>query len=42
MLKSILDAADRRFLIIDHTKLYRKGLYRIAPRGRFDSILSDR
>ena len=42
MLKSILDAADKRFLIIDHTKLHRKGLYRIASRGRFDAILTDR
>ena len=40
-LRKILDAADRRYLIADHTKIGRKGLYRIAPRGAFDEILTD-
>ena len=39
MLKKVLDAADRRYLIIDRTKLKRKGLYRIAARGGFDAVL---
>ena len=38
----MLDAADKRYLIIDHTKIGRKGIYRIAARGGFDAILTDR
>ena len=39
ILRKVLDAADRRYLIIDHTKIGRKGLYRIAARGGFDAVL---
>ena len=39
MLRKVLDAADRRYLLIDRSKLRRKGLYRIAARGAFDEIL---
>ncbi len=42
ILRRVLDAADRRYLIIDHTKLGRKGIYRIAARGGFDAILTDK
>lgn len=42
ILRKVLDTADKRYLLIDHTKLGRKGLYRIAARGGFDAILSDR
>ena len=42
MLRKVLDAADKRYLLVDHTKFGRKGLYRIAARGGFDAILSDR
>ena len=42
ILRKVLDAADKRYLLIDHTKLGRKGLYRIAARGGFDAILTDR
>ena len=42
ILRKVLDAADKRYLLIDHTKLGRKGLYRIAARGGFDAIISDR
>lgn len=42
ILRRVLDAADKRYLLIDHTKLGRKGLYRIAARGGFDAILTDR
>ena len=42
ILRKVLDAADRRYLLIDHTKFGRKGLYRIAARGGFDAIISDR
>lgn len=41
MLKKVLDAADRRYLIVDRTKIRRKGLYRIAARGGFDAIISN-
>jgi len=41
ILRKVLDAADKRYLIADHTKLGRKGLYRIAARGGFDRIISD-
>ncbi len=41
ILRRVLDAADRRYLIVDHTKLGRKGIYRIAARGGFDAILTD-
>lgn len=42
MLRKVLDAADRRYLIVDHKKIGRKGLYRIAACGGFDAIISDR
>ena len=42
ILRRVLDAADKRYLIIDHTKIGRKGIYRIAARGGFDKILTDR
>ena len=42
ILRKVLDAADKRYLLIDHTKLGRKGLYRIAARGGFDAIITDR
>lgn len=41
MLRKVLAAADRRYLIIDRSKLKRKGLYRIAARGGFDAIITD-
>lgn len=41
MLRKVLDAADRHYLLVDHTKLGRKGLYRIAARGGFDEIITD-
>lgn len=33
--------ADRHYLLVDRTKLGRKGLYRIAARGGFDAIVTD-
>ncbi len=41
ILRKVLDAADRRYVIADHTKIGRKGLYRIAARGGFDAIITD-
>jgi DeoR family myo-inositol catabolism operon transcriptional repressor len=41
MLRKVLDTADKRYLIVDHKKIGRKGLYRISARGGFDAIISD-
>ena len=41
ILRRVLDIADRHYLLVDHTKLGRKGLYRIAARGGFDAIITD-
>jgi DeoR/GlpR family transcriptional regulator of sugar metabolism len=41
MLRKVLDSADRRYLIVDRTKLGRKGLYRISARKAFDAIIAD-
>jgi len=40
LLRYALDAAGKRFLIVDDTKFGRTGLYRIAPVGSFDAIFS--
>lgn len=42
LIKRVLDAADRRYLLIDRSKLGRTGLYRLSARGAFDAIVSDR
>jgi DeoR/GlpR family transcriptional regulator of sugar metabolism len=39
MLRKVLDSADRRYLLLDRSKIGRKGLYRIAARGGFDAVL---
>ena len=41
ILRRVLDMADRHYLLVDRTKLGRKGLYRIAARGGFDAIVTD-
>ncbi|MBQ3289345.1 MAG: DeoR/GlpR transcriptional regulator [Kiritimatiellae bacterium] len=41
ILRRVLDMADKHYLLVDHTKLGRKGLYRIAARGGFDAIVTD-
>ena len=38
----VLDKAGRRYLLVDRTKFGRTGLYRLAARGAFDAIISDR
>ena len=40
MLRRVLDAADKRYLLIDSTKIGRKGLYRIWARGGFSAIIT--
>ena len=42
LIKRVLDAADRRYLLVDRSKFGRKGLYRLAARGTFDTIVTDR
>ena len=42
LIKEILGAAERRYLLIDRSKFGRTGLYRLSARGAFDAILTDR
>ena len=42
MLRHVLAVADSKYLLVDRTKLGRKGLYRISARGGFDATLTDR
>ena len=42
LIKRVLDTADRRYLLVDRSKFNRTGLYRLAARGTFDEIVSDR
>jgi DeoR/GlpR family transcriptional regulator of sugar metabolism len=37
----MLDSAARNVLLIDHTKLGRVALHRVAPLSRFDLLLVD-
>lgn len=40
LIRSIMQMADKSYLIADSSKLGRTGLYRIAPRGAFAEIFS--
>jgi len=40
LLRHVLDAADKRYLVVDDTKFGRKGLYRIAAKGGFDAVFT--
>lgn len=40
LIRRVLDAADRRYLLVDRSKLGRTGLYRLAARGTFDAIFT--
>ena len=42
MLRKVLDAADKLYLLVDRIKLGRKGLYRISARGAFNAIITDK
>ena len=42
LIKRVLDAADRRYLLVDRSKFGRTGLYRLSARGAFDAIVTDR
>ena len=41
ILRHVLKNADRRYLLMDRSKIGRKGLYRLSPRGTFDAIITD-
>lgn len=41
LLRLVLDAADRRYLVADYSKFGRTGLYRISARGTFNEIITD-
>jgi len=41
LLRYVLAAAEKRYLVIDRTKSGRRGLYRISTRGGFDGIFTD-
>ena len=38
----VLDLAAKRYLLADHSKFGRNGLYRLATRAAFDAVISDR
>lgn len=42
LLRDVLSSADKRYLIVDTTKFRRRGLYKIAAKGAFDTIFSNR
>lgn len=40
IIKRVLDAAEKRYLLIDRSKYGRTGLYRLSARGAFDMIVT--
>jgi len=40
ILRRVLASAERRYLVVDKSKLNRKGVYRICARGMMDAIIS--
>lgn len=40
ILKRVLAAADKRYLLADRTKIGRKGIYLISPRGGFNAVFT--
>ena len=42
LIRTVIDQADKRYLLVDHSKLGRTGLYRLSARGAFDAIFTDR
>ena len=42
LLRAVLSASERRYLVVDDTKLNRSGLYRICAPGMFDAIITEK
>ena len=40
IIRKALDAAQRRYLLVDRTKFNRTGVYRLSSRGAFDAIVT--
>lgn len=40
LIKKVLDAAEKRYLLVDKSKYGRTGLYRLSARGAFDAIVT--
>lgn len=40
LIKKVLNAAERRYLLVDKSKYGRTGLYRLSARGAFDAIVT--
>lgn len=41
LIRKALDNASKRYLLLDHSKVNRTGLYRLAARGTFDAIITN-
>lgn len=41
LIRKALDNATKRYLLLDHSKMNRTGLYRLAARGTFDAIITN-
>ncbi len=39
--RALMEACDRRILLVDHTKFQRRGLYQMAPVSAFDLVIVD-
>jgi len=39
--RALMEACDRRVLLVDHTKFQRRGLYQLAPVSAFDLVIVD-
>jgi DeoR/GlpR family transcriptional regulator of sugar metabolism len=39
--RALMEACDRRVLLVDHTKFQRRGLYQLAPVAAFDLVIVD-
>ncbi|WP_269654637.1 hypothetical protein [Streptomyces sp. ActVer] len=41
MKRALMEACDRKILLVDHTKFQRRGLYQLAPVTAFDLVIVD-
>jgi len=42
ILRRVLDSAEYRYLVVDNSKLNRKGIYRICARGMLDDVITEK